>query len=219
MHSKATNNRRVRRWHGLALRGTLCGLAMVLLVPVADAARLYRFKNSDGVWVISSSIPTDRVAFGYALVDETGRVIEEVAPQPSEEEAKVFLAKRDARRAREEAIRRIDLLYGSEADIDYALRKALRSIDTSIANTEANILHLRSQRQRLEDQAARIERAGNQIDQSLVDNIGALDTQINTLEIELQKRQEQKDVERERHAKDRTLFREVYGYDSSASAG
>ena len=198
-----------------------CALILLLLVslitPHAEAARLYRFKNADGVWVISSSIPSDRVALGYEIVDETGRTVKEVAPQPSPEEAAAYLARRQAAQEREEAIRRIDLLYGSERDIEYALQKALRSIDTSIAHTQANILQLRSQRQRLEEQAARIERAGNEISDSLAGSIAALDAQIRTLTAEIENRQQQKDVERERHARDRLLFLEVYGADASAS--
>ena len=120
------------------------------------------------------------------------------------------MAELEEQRLRDEEIRRINLLYGSEEDIDHALKKALRSIDTSIANTQANIIQLRGQRQSLEDRAARIERAGNTITPKLVQNIETLDEQIKTLELEVANRNEEKEAERQRHASDRDLFLEVH---------
>ena len=144
------------------------------------------------------------------MIDENGQVIEEVAPQLSPAESRAFLARLEEERKRDDAIRRINLLYGSETDIEHALQKALRSIDTSIANTQANIAHLQVQRQSLEDRAARIERAGNKITPQLVQNIDTLEEQIKTLQTEVAGRQEEKEAERQRHASDRELFREVH---------
>lgn len=185
-------------------------LCLAAVSDVVSAGHLYRYKNSDGFWVISSSIPAERVTQGYRIIDEVGRVVEEVAPQRSPEEARIYLAELEEQRKRDDAVRRINLLYGSEEDIDHALRKALRSIDTNIANTQANIIHLRGQRQSLEDRAARIERAGNKITPKLVQNIGTLDEQIKTLESEVAGRQQEKEAERQRHSSDRELFREVH---------
>lgn len=187
-------------------------LLSVLLPGVANAAKLYRYKDDDNGWVIASSVPNDRVKNGYEVVDETGRLIEEVAPQRSPEEAAIYIAALEAKQAREEAIRRINLLYGSEADIDYALQKALLSIDNSMANTTANVRQLKAQRQRLETQAARIQRAGNSLSADMVANITTLSEQISNLRMNMDQRVEQKDVERARHARDRVLFREVHGF-------
>jgi len=117
----------------------------------------------------------------------------------------------EAKQEREEAVRRINLLYGSEADIDSALKKALLSIDNSMANTTANVRQLKAQRQRLETQAARIQRAGNTLSDDMVTNIATLGEQIENLQLEMDQRAKQKDIERERHARDRVLFREVHG--------
>ena len=130
--------------------GLVVGLWLALVAPAADAGHLYRYKNDEGFWVISGSIPAERVTQGYRIIDEAGRVVEEIAPQMSPEEARAHLAALEEQRKREEEIRRINLLYGSEEDIDHALNKALRSIDTSIANTQANIIQLRGQRQSLD---------------------------------------------------------------------
>ena len=184
----------------------------------AEAARLYRYKNDDNGWVIASSVPNERVKNGFQVVDETGRVIEEVAPQRSPDEAAIYIAELEAKQEREEAIRRINLLYGVEEDITYALSKALDSIDKSLANTQANLRQLRSQRQRLETQAARIERAGSKLSSDLIANISALGSQIENLETEIKQRTAQKDIERDRHARDRTLFREVHGIADTAES-
>ncbi len=193
-------------------RALVLFVIVALLAGTANADRLYRYRNAEGFWVISSSVPNDRVAHGYKVIDEVGRVIEEVAPQRTPEEARKYRAAKQAERDRTEAIRRINLLYSGEDDIDYALNKALKSIDTSIANTQANIVQLRSQRQRLEGQAARIERAGNSISEAMVDSIATLDSQIKTLETEIANRTAEKGRERSRHARDRALFREVHGF-------
>jgi len=184
----------------------------------AEAARLYRYKNDDNGWVIASSVPNERVKNGFQVVDETGRVIEEVAPQRSPDEAAIYIAELEAKQEREEAIRRINLLYGVEEDITYALSKALDSIDKSLANTQANLRQLRSQRQRLETQAARIERAGSKLSSDLVANISALGSQIENLETEFKPPTSQKDIERHRHARDRALVRELHGIADAAES-
>lgn len=187
------------------------GLMAALLPGAAHAAKLYRYTDDNNRWVIASSIPPERVKNGYEVVDETGRILETIDPQRSPAEARAYIAELEAKQAREEAVRRINLLYGSEDDIDYALKKALLSIDNSMANTTANVRQLQAQRQRLETQAARIQRAGNTLSEDMVTNIAALGEQIENLQLEMDQRVQQKDVERERHARDRVLFREVHG--------
>ena len=182
----------------------------------ASAARLYRYKDAAGGAVIASSVPNDRVKYGYQVIDETGRVMQEVKPQRTPEQAAQYLAKIKSDQQREEEIRRINLLYGSEADITLALDKALDSIDKSLANTQANKRQLESQLQRLETQAARIERAGTDPSPEMINNIRTLGEQIGNLEAEEAQRIAQKDVERRRHAKDRKLFLEVHGSSDSA---
>ncbi len=191
--------------------GVIALLTAVLLPGMAHAAKLYRYQNDDNGWVLASSVPNDRVKNGYEIVDETGKLIEAVAPQRSPSEARAYIAQLEAEQAREEAIRRINLLYRSEADIAYALKKSLLSIDNSVANMTANLRQLEAQRKRLETQAARIERAGNTLSKDMAANITTLAEQISNLQMEINHRIEQKDGERARHARDRVLFREVYG--------
>lgn len=204
-----------------AARRAVCSVLVsctLLGAANAEAARLYRYKNDEGGWVISSSVPNERVKNGYLVIDESGRVVEEIEPQRSADEAEIYIAELEAQQERDEAIRRINLLYGSEDDITYALAKALDSIDKSLANTNANVRQLRSRRQRLETQAARIERSGSKLSPDLVTNIANLGDQIDNLEAEINQRNVQKDVERERHARDRVLFREVHGLTDAVDA-
>jgi len=204
-----------RRGHKRAQKvvGALVATCLVsaLLPGSVHAAKLYRYKDDNKRWVIASSVPSERVKNGYEVVDETGRVIDTIDPQRSPAEARAYIAQLEAKQEREEAVRRINLLYGSEADIDSALKKALLSIDNSMANTTANVRQLKAQRQRLETQAARIQRAGNTLSDDMVTNIATLGEQIENLQLEMDQRAKQKDIERERHARDRVLFREVHG--------
>ncbi|MEM7219958.1 MAG: DUF4124 domain-containing protein [Pseudomonadota bacterium] len=186
------------------------GALLLTLAPLtASAAQLFRYKDTQGSWVIASSVPAERVPHGYHVLDATGRVVKTVAPQPSEEEREAFNRAKAERAEREAAERRVNLLYGSEEDIDHALSMALQSIDTTIENTRANILHLESQRSRLEGQAARIERAGNTVPEKILNSIATMNDQLRTLEREVEKRVEEKEVERERHAADREVFRSL----------
>jgi len=194
------------------------GVSTVFVAADAEAARLYRYKNDDNVWVIASSVPNERVKNGYMIVDETGRLIQEVEPQRSPDQAAAYIAELEAQQERDEAIRRINLLYGSEEDIGHALAKALDSIDKSLANTNANVRQLKSRRQRLETQAARIERSGSKLSPEIITNIAKLGDQIDNLEAEIDQRNTQKDVERDRHARDRVLFREVHGIADSVES-
>ena len=216
--SNPTLGQTLRQTLGLSL--SVCVAFGATLTAVdAEAARLYRYKDDDNVWVIASSVPNERVKNGYLIVDETGRLIEEVEPQKSPDQAAAYIAELEAQQERDEAIRRINLLYGSEADIGHALTKALDSIDKSLANTNANVRQLRARRQKLETQAARIERSGSTLSPEMITNIANLGDQIDNLEAEIDQRNTQKDVERDRHARDRVLFREVHGRTDVAEPG
>ena len=99
--------------------------ALLLASTQAWAARFFRYTDETGRLVISHTIPNDRVKFGYEIVDENARLIQTIEPQLSEEEYQAKLAREAARKECEEAVNRVQTLYRSVPDIDYAEAQAL----------------------------------------------------------------------------------------------
>lgn len=184
--------------------------AAVLLTSVsAHAVRFYRYTNEQGATEISSSIPSDRVAYGYQIIDGTsGRVLQSVEAQLSPEQARLK-AIRDDRLARcEAAVDRIHTLYQSEAEIVAAEQQTIESIDVRIVNARANIAQLQTQLSELEQQAARAERSGRPLTAAMVESIESAREQIDQLEQEVAARRAEQDNARVAFAEEIALFRE-----------
>lgn len=194
----------------VALRN-LCGLGIgllsLLIVSTAQAGQLYRYRNADGGLEISSSIPNDRVPKGYEVIDSfSGRLLRTVAPQLTPEQAAAKAEHERRVGICEIAQRRVQTMYESNDDIDQAETKALQSLETRIVNAQANLTHLRSQRSKLEDQAARMERSGKGVTPILVGNLERAQNQIQNLEVEIVQRQEEQQETRNGYELDRQIF-------------
>ncbi|MEM1230301.1 MAG: hypothetical protein AAGI15_07185 [Pseudomonadota bacterium] len=186
-------------------------LLSVLLGPLsisaAHAGQLYRFKSAEGGTVLSSSIPNERVAFGYDVIDSnSGRVLRKVAPQLTPEEAAIKAEHERRVSVCEVALRRVRNMYESPADIDNAETKALQSLETRVVNAQANLTHIRNQRTNLEEQAARLERNGTGINPALMGNLERAGNQIANLEQEIEQRKVEREETLEGYALDRTIF-------------
>ena len=182
-------------------------LACITLAWQAEAARFYRYLNSDGLMETSHTIPADRVPFGYDVLDGAMQVIEHVDPQLDPEELAI-----KHRLEREEAIciaskKRVRSLYESEADIKHAEEQALDSLGTRIANAQANLAQLRNQRRELEERAARIDRAGLSLTHSVLGDIDRAIAQIENLELEIVQRNLEIEETRHKHERDLVMFR------------
>ncbi|EEF81374.1 DUF4124 domain-containing protein [Methylophaga thiooxydans] len=69
------------------LSHSICILSLLTLSFSAIADRLYRFPDENGVLTLSRSLPPEAAQKGYVILDDkTMRVIERVAPAPTEEE-------------------------------------------------------------------------------------------------------------------------------------
>jgi hypothetical protein len=188
--------------------GAIC-LALSLAGTLeASDVRLYRFVNADGSLVISHTIPANKVAGGYDILDAaTGRLLERVPAQLTAEQLALKEARDRERQACLEDLDRVQTLYSSESEIDRALREALASIDSRIKNAEANLTQLRFEQRKLEREAAQIERTGGTLSDILVNNIERTQIQIDTLKGEVAQRHRDKVGARERFAEDLEIFR------------
>ena len=76
-----------KRAPGLRQSVAVATLLAAMALP-AQAGQLYRFTNADGGLELSSSIPNDRVPFGYDVIDSrSGRLLRKVDPQLTAAEA------------------------------------------------------------------------------------------------------------------------------------
>ncbi|MEX2320473.1 MAG: hypothetical protein WD668_03900, partial [Saccharospirillum sp.] len=78
-------------------------LTLSLIPLVAEARQFFRYKDADGQVVINSIIPPDFVKNGYEIIDDKGVVLQEVAPQLSEEAIRNRRA--EEQRVQEERVR------------------------------------------------------------------------------------------------------------------
>lgn len=189
------------------LRYLAAASVLVALTLPAHAGQLYRFTNADGGVELSSSVPNSRVPFGYDVIDSrSGRLLRKVDPQltPAEAAAKAERERRIGVCAI--AQRRVQTMYESDADINDAETKTLQSLETRIVNAQANLTHLRNQRSKLEDQAARLERNGTGVTPVLVGNLDRANTQITNLELEIAHRRQEQDDARAGYEQDRAIF-------------
>jgi hypothetical protein len=179
---------------------------LVTLVSVSAFADFFRFRDESGALVFSTTIPADRVRFGYDLVDAHGNLIQRVDPQLSDEAYQRKLEREAMIRECEKTLDRVRKLYQAGADIDYAEVQGLESIDEAIANIRANLAVVRGQRQDLETQAAQIDIGGGTIPNSLLDQIERAKTQEKTLSDEIEMRFAEKLELRNMFAFDRKVF-------------
>ena len=184
----------------------IAAMVLVLAISHSASADFFRFKDETGALVLSTTIPADRVRYGYDLVDAHGNLIQRVEPQLSPEAYQRKL-EREARTLEcEKTLDRVRKLYQAEEDIDYAEVQGLESIDEAIANTRANLAVVRDQREDLESQAAQIDIGGGTIPNSLLDQIQRAKVQEKTLSDEIEMRFGEKLELRKMFAFDRKVF-------------
>lgn len=193
-------------------------MVVALLIPSwAAANRLYRYLDASGQVAISHSIPSDRVKFGYEVVDaRSGRVIEVVEAQKSPEEVARLEREAAARKACEDALDRVYSVYQSEHDIEQAEEKTMESLAQRIANAEFNLERARTQKEGFEATAARLERSGKVLDASLISNIERSQVQVDSLQTEIAQRRREQEEAKVRFARDRELYERQTCVDQTA---
>ncbi|NKC00414.1 MAG: hypothetical protein GKR90_18265 [Pseudomonadales bacterium] len=184
----------------------LLTLSLLITATSSHAARFFRYVDENGKLVLSHTIPNDRVKYGYEVVDESARVLQKIEPQLTETQYREKLRVEAALKECRQAIDRVQNLFQSQTDIDYAEEQALTSIDNQITNTKANLVHLRNQREELETQAAQLDLSGKAISNALLDNIESARTQEQNFEEQVEMRYAEKLTVREDYNFERKVF-------------
>ena len=143
----------------------------------------FRFETSDGVVHLNRTLTMDAIRNGYQLLDQYGRVLEDVeGVQLNDAEAKAQRMQQ-ARQARED--RDMLRLYAGPEDAVRARDRKVEALELSISYEENNLAQLQM---KLDDEiatAARNERAGRNVPEAVKEAIDRLQRQIRTAEQKL----------------------------------
>lgn len=190
-------------------RTTVLGLLLagLFFTSQAQAQFLYRWINENGTKEYSHAISNDMVSLGYDVLDgQTMQLIRIVEPQLSEQEYAAKLEReREVAKCRR-ALRRVMTLYQSLEDIDQAELQMLKSMDSRIANAQANLALAENQKLELEREAANKDRAGELLQSAFINNIARVDVQIDAQRREIAKRTRDKQQAKLDFTEDRLVF-------------
>lgn len=179
--------------------------------PAADEPGqvYYRYTNERGVQVLEDRIPPRYVSQGYEVVTINGRVIREVAPALSEEEAKRREQEQRAQQERENANRELRRRYSTVHDIRDAKRRNLAELQGNISILESNLANVRLQIRDLEQRAASRERSGQEVPASILDNLATLQTEVIELQMQIEQREQEYDEVDARFDRDIERFKQM----------
>ncbi len=191
----------------------LCGLLSAPLAVVASdqykGPTYFRYTNEQGVQVINSSIPPEYAQKGYEEVTPRGEVIRVVPPALSGEEAERLEARRrEAERLAEwdeELLRR----YSNVADIEAAQQRKLAQLEGSIAMLQGNIRNLKHQVAQQHANAAKSERMGREVPESVLKALAGLEEELKLTEETIAERQRQFDEINDKFEQDKERFRQI----------
>jgi len=199
--------------HGFALCTLLWGCLSLPVLPLAqeDAERkvYYRYTNDQGVKVLDDRIPPKYVDKGYEVVSLTGEVIKTVDPVPTDEEAERMERERQARREQERYDKALKRRYSTVKDIRDAKRRNLADLQGNIRILESNLNNVRGQISNLESRAARMERSGGQVSDTIIDNLSALRAEVVDLQAQIEQREQEYQAAEEKFDRDIERFREL----------
>ena len=150
-----------------------------------SAAQLYRYKNEQGLMVLTQTLPAEYANKGYEILNEKGRVVRVVAPALTPEQ----IAERDAALERERLAKiekekqdKIDeelrLLYSHPNDAVRVLERRLQDFKGLIEVKKAKIHNLQDQIADEEAAAAERQRKGYTVQEESLNKINSLQKEI-----------------------------------------
>lgn len=194
------------------LVAVFCLLAMP--VKQLSAAELYKYRNAEGNFEVSSAVPANLSSKGYTVVNAQGQILRVIAPQMTAAELQEKMAQDKLNEEKLAAIKWEDelmLRYSSPADVEYARDQKTRVIKAMITSTLVNIDRLKVQKQQLENQAANLERAGQAPTPQLLRNLDIVEEQLQGRLEEVAARKAEQVKTMEKFERIIVKIRELYG--------
>ena len=149
---------------------------------------MYRFVDKSGQMVISNTVPQEASTRGYDILNAQGRVIETVAPAPTEAD----LAERAARQKREQQAQEQRLndtkllrRYSHPDDAIRAMYRKLNEMQSLSQLKQGNISVIVNQLDEEQSRAADMERSGRNIPEATLSKIDRLQSQVRDIEREI----------------------------------
>ena len=194
------------------------GLLAVCLADGAAAANIYRYKDESGRTVFNTRIPPEYVAGGYTVLDERGRVVQEVAPAPTAEELAGVEAERERQRQLEAdlekqrvADRLLLRLYRSPDEVARRRDEQLEQIAAQQAALRASLAKVNEEHQRLLGMLAANDEAGRETPEPARSQLGAVEEEKSRLENQVRRLQEDADQIAAGAARDMARLEELLG--------
>jgi len=159
--------------------------------------------------VLEDRIPPKYVPKGYEVVSMYGEVLRTVPPAPSDEELETEARERQARQEREAYEQELKRRYSTVKDIEDAKRRSLAELQGNISILESNLSNVRLQIRDLESRAARLERSGQEVPESVLVNLGTLKTEVQEIQAQIRHRQEEYDEVADKFDQDIEAFAEI----------
>lgn len=149
-------------------------------VRPAQAAKMYRYRNDQGVLVIDHTVPAEAAARGYDILSEDGGVLESVAPAGAHavtQDAATATPRLSAEAvAEQERIDRYLLTsYSSVADIEAVKARRLGEVEREIGIAEAQLKELAGKREAVQERAANLQRRGEPVAEEILEELAGLD--------------------------------------------
>lgn len=157
--------------------------AVLVTFPGTVSASMYRYVDEEGKTVITSTLPQEVVGRGYEILNNQGRVIEEVPPALTEEEIAAKerarqkeLERQAAEQAQREQDRQLLRRYSSADDAVRALQRSLREMFSLIRLKQGSIENIEEQLAQQESRAANLERQGREVPRDIHQTIDRLES-------------------------------------------
>lgn len=168
---------------------TICVLAAsCLLLSSLTEARMYRYKDENGRLVIGNTVPQEASTRGYEILNSQGRVVERIAPAPTEEELRQRAEKERRQQEAEAQLEQDKALlrrYRSPDDAVRSMRRKINELDGLNQLKRGNISVIESQLDSEQSRAANLERSGREIPDATLQKIERLQKQIQDIETEI----------------------------------
>lgn len=162
----------------MSLKYILIFFALILVSTTVDAKNYYRFKDSNGRLVVKDYLPNSAIKTGYEVLNETGRVVETVAPLMTAEEKEAerirqeqLAAQREKERERRQHDRMLLRQYRTIEDIKRTEANQTASIEINISILNSHNQTLEKKLTELQSSAANFERKGNDVPKSVTTQI------------------------------------------------
>lgn len=170
---------------------------LLLSLQALTETKFYRYTNESGNTVINHSIPVNRVAWGYEVLNGNGQVIATVDRVLTDEEKEArsgkVKAKEEAELAKlKQAEYDLELLrkYSFVADIEAERERKIREMTVSATILKGNLYGVRSELETEYKSAAELEKAGRKVPEKTVERINDLENKITTTKELLKKREQ-----------------------------